>query len=359
MPVQGLVRLRKHLFGRQAAFGTKVPATRAYPFSGVPSPDLGWTDGEIDAGSLYPVAPPTRGAPDLTFAGSLPQLGYNTLPLILSGFFGGQVEPTGGGTAKTWAYTPSGVTPDDVDAFTYQFGDDVLTDWEQYGDGIIESFEITGPEGLGVLSATTNWRFGSYANTGSTDSPVTGTVPTAGLLVDTSEVLVYLKDIGIYIASSVAGLGAGQITNALHTFTFRGTREMDQKRYANADQSFDIDDYGHGTHGLELALTFAKTDDTVGTGSESDAWTSDAAVDRYIRITATAIELAQAGPIPYSWVTTMPMRYYTREHGNIGGNSTIVLTAHAFDDDGGDLDGPITSTVVNTLTTELLGNVPS
>lgn len=357
MPVQGLTRLRKHLFGRQFTFGTPVSATRAYPFSGVPTPDLVWTDPEIDAGSLYPVAPPTRGAPDLTAALTANLLGYNTIPIIFSGFFGGAVEPTGAGTAKTWLWQPSGDTPDDIDSYTYQFGDDVLTDWYQFLDGIIESFEITGPEGLGALTASTNWRFGGVNSTGSTDSPVTGTVPTAGLSVDTAEVPIYLKDIGIYIASSVAGLAAGQVTNALHTFTFSGTREMDQKRFANADQSFDIDDYGHGPHSLSLGLTFAKTADTVGTGSESDAWMSDVAVNRWIRIVATSTVEAQSGT-DYSMTLTMPCRYYTREESNIGGNSTIVLTANAFDDQD-DLGGPFEATVVNTLTSDELGNVAS
>jgi hypothetical protein len=358
MPVQGLVRLRKHQFARQAAFGTPVAAVRAYPMSGVPTPDLAWTDAEINAGSLYPVAPPTRGAPDLTAALTIPSLGYNTLPLILSGFFGGSVEPTGAGTAQTWAYAPSGSTPDDIDAFTYEFGDDVLTDWYQFGDGIIESFEISGPEGLGALSASTNWRFGSIASSGSTDSPDSPVVPTAGLTVDTGEVLVYLKDIGIYIASTVAGLAAGQVTDALHSFTFSGTREMDQKRYANADQSFDIDAYGHGAHSLSLQAVYAKTADTVGIGSESDAWMSDQAVNRYIRIVATATVEAQAGT-DYSFTLTLPMRYYTREEGEIGGNTTVILTANNYDDEGGDLAGPVTATVVNTLTTFQLGNVPS
>jgi hypothetical protein len=40
MPVQGIARLRKHQFGRQANIGNKVPATRAYGASGVPSVDL-------------------------------------------------------------------------------------------------------------------------------------------------------------------------------------------------------------------------------------------------------------------------------------------------------------------------------
>ena len=51
MPIQGLVRYRKHQFGRQSVFGTKVAATRAYPFSGTPDVELNWTDPEVDTGS--------------------------------------------------------------------------------------------------------------------------------------------------------------------------------------------------------------------------------------------------------------------------------------------------------------------
>ena len=66
MPIAGFVRLRKHQFGRQPSFNTKVAATRAYPFSGVPTVDLTWTDPEIDVGSRDLVAAPYRGAPDIT-----------------------------------------------------------------------------------------------------------------------------------------------------------------------------------------------------------------------------------------------------------------------------------------------------
>ena len=68
MPVQGLVRLRKHQFGRQLIPGTPVAATRAYPHSGVPEHELNRTDPEIDAGSRDITAPPFRDAPDLTVA---------------------------------------------------------------------------------------------------------------------------------------------------------------------------------------------------------------------------------------------------------------------------------------------------
>ena len=60
------------------------------------------------------------------------------------------------------------------------------------------------------------------------------------------------------------------------------------------------------------------------------------------------------GGTPYSWTVTFPMRYYTREEGEVGGNTIVVLTGHAFYDPD-DFNGVFTSTVVNTLTEAELG----
>ncbi len=369
MPIQGFVRLRKHQFGRQSVFGTVVPATRAYPFTGVPSNELNWTDPEIDAGSLDPVAPPYRNASDLTADLTDNALAYNDLPIIHSAFFGGEVAPTGG-TAQTWEYAPASTTVDVRDVFTYEFGDDVLTDWFQLGDGILESFDITGPEGLGVLTASLNWRFGTIASTGSTDSPVIVAsgedVPTPNLDVDTKAVMVYLKDGGIWIASDPDDIfqDGFQILDALHTFTLHGDQQIDLKRFANADQTFDIDAYGPGLRNITLEATYAKTEDTVGTGSESDAWMSDVAVNRYIGLKFVSTELAESPTTFYEWDVVMPMRYYTRTEGEVDGNTVIVLTAHAFYDpataeSGDGLGGVYQSTIINTLTEAEFGIIGS
>lgn len=359
MPIQGFVRHRKHQFGRQAAFGTKVAATRAYPFSGTPDVELNWTDPEIDAGSIDPVAAPHRESPELTASLDNPSLRYNDLPIKLSAFFGGQVEPTTSGTSFSWPFAPASVTVDDTDVYTYEFGDDVASDWFQFGDGILESFEITSPNGKGALASSMSWRFGSVASSGSTDSPDSPTVPTAGLDVAVDDAVVYLKDCAIYIASSTAGLAAGQVSDALHEFTLRFSHEIDLKYFANGTQSFDVDAYGPGARAIELECVFAKTADTVGIGSESDAWMSDTAVNRWVRLTFTSTVNASTGPdVPYSWTFDMPMRYYTRTEGEIGGNTTVVLTGHAFYDPD-DLGGVFETTVVNTLSTTELGNVPS
>jgi len=356
MPIAGFTRLRKHQFGRQADFGTKVAATRAYPFSGTPSVDLTWTDPEIDTGSRDPVAVPYRGAPELTASLEAPALAYDDLPIMLCGFFGGGETPTGG-PAYTWSHDPASTTVDEPDVFTYEFGDDVLTDWFQLGDGMLESLEFTGPDGLGPITASMSWRFGSVASSGSTDSPDNPVVPTGALNVATDDAIVYLKDAEIRIASSYAGLAAGKISDALHSFVLRLSQEVDQKRFANGTQTFDVQAYGPGARTIELECTFAKTSDIVGVGSESDDWMSDDSVNRWVQLVFTSTKMA-TGATPYSWTFALPMRYYTREEGEIGGNTTVVLTGHAFYDPTG-LAGAFESTVVNTIDEAELGEIGS
>ena len=54
----------------------------------------------------------------------------------------------------------------------------------------------------------------------------------------------------------------------------------------------------------------------------------------------------------------MPMRYYTREEGESGGNAVIVLTGHAFYDPD-DFDGFFRSVIVNGLHAADLGSAAS
>ena len=77
---------------------------------------------------------------------------------------------------------------------------------------------------------------------------------------------------------------------------------------------------------------------------------SDTAVDRFVRLSAESTAAAETGTpdVPYSWVTDIPMRYYTREEGEIGGNTTITLTGKSFLQVG-TLDHAFETTVVNTL----------
>ena len=348
MPLAGLTRLRKHQAGRQTAFGTPVAAKRAYGVTGVPDVNLNWTDPEVDTGSIDVTATPHREKGEYTEPWEFPSLEYNDLPIIISSFFGGDEDPTGSGDALTWHHHPASVAPlDPEDFYTNEFGDDVLDDWFQLRDGIAESFAINGPDGPGVCTASIGWRYGSAASTGSTDSPVTGTVPTPGLSVDIAGTKVYRKDLSIFIADDPDDLEYSQILHALHSFELSGTKEIDEKSWADGTQSFDAQDMGVTSRAITFRATFAKTDDIVGLGSEADHWFSDQAVNRYVRLQFTSLVDAEYD-VPYSFKIDMPFRYYTREDGESGGNSVVILEGHAFYDP--ELfDGIWDSVIVNTL----------
>jgi len=353
MAILGKVRLRRHLLGRQATIGTAVPAQRAYPFSGTPTPNLNWTESDVDAGSLYPVIPRYKGLPDLNFTLNDNSVAYNDLPLMFSAFFGGAETPTGGGTAKTWAWQPDGYGSEDFDAFTYEFGDDAdgtsgkPNDWEQYTDGILTSLTFDSPEtGGGVVTAALGFKFADLRYAGSTDIPPTGSIPSITDRPDTSPTRVYLKDGTVYLDSDASDIGSTQLSSAVHKFNLTLTQEVDEKRYVDGTQSFAVEAYGRGTTRINLAVTYAKTADTVGTGSESDAWSADDPVARYFRFAFESTVDAETAT-PYSWEFSMPARYFQREHAEIGNNSVIVLTAEAFLDP--TLSYPFSTQVVNTL----------
>lgn len=352
MPVviQGQTKYRKHQFARETTFGTAVAAVRAYPFSGVPTPNIGWTQPQdADFGSIDPVEAPYLSIPDLAASLTMPRVSYNDLPLLLCGFFGGAVDPTGGGDAQTWNHMPASESPDTLDSFTYEFGDDVTDDWYQFTGGVIEQMTISSPVGLGPISASTSWRFADVTQSGSTDFPVSGTVPTPDLTVDRSPIPVYAKDASFYIDSAAGNIGDTQILNAVHNWELTLTRELDQKRFQNGSQSFALSGYGAGARSIGLKVRFAKTSDTVGTGSESDAWMSDTSVDRFVRIAFLASVLAESPSTYYSWVLDLPMRYMTREEDAEGGNSVVALSGNAFLEPD-TFGGVFESTAVNTLT---------
>jgi hypothetical protein len=332
MPVAipGLIALRRHLFGRQETFGTPYNASRAYPFNGVPDVNLNWTDVEGDFGSVDPIAPPYRAIPDLTANLTDNAVAYDDLPLMLASILGDDVSPTGGGTAKTWTFQPASLTQDDVDVFSYQFGDDVEEDWFLLFDGLTESVTFTFPRGLGPVTASMNWRFGSARYAGATESALQPeiTVPTVGLSIDSAAIPVYLGDAKLYINDSAATLGNTQISDALYGGSLTISRELDQKRFANGT-GFDLSGFSSGKRNIEFQMDFAKTEDIVGTGSESDAWFSATAVDRFVRLAFTSTTMV-TGATPYSWEIDMPLRYYTRADDAEGGNSVVQLTGHQF-----------------------------
>ena len=85
---------------------------------------------------------------------------------------------------------------------------------------------------------------------------------------------------------------------------------------------------------------------------------SDEAVTRYVSLRFVSTAIAQTPSTAYALTITLPMRYYTREEGDIGGNTTVILTGHAFYDPE-DFDGVFQAVVVNQLTDAELGLMTS
>jgi hypothetical protein len=353
MAILGQVPLRRHLFGRQASFASPVPAVRAYPLSGVPVPNLNLIRPDADQGALYPVVKRYKGPPDLNFTLNHNALCYNDLPLIFAAFFGGAVTPIGAGTAKTWDWSPDPFVADDIDPFSYEFGDDAdgtggnPNDWMQYVQGVLTGFTIDSPEtGAGVLTANLPFKFGDIFYAGSTDISPATSIPSITDRPDKSPTPLYLKDAKVFMDSDASDIGGTQLSNAVHTFTLTASQELDEKRYVNGSQTFELDAYGRGPVTIEMALVYAKTADTVGVGSESDAWSANDPVDRFISVVFESVSEAESG-IPYSWTFSLPAWYFQREETNIGNNTTVTLTAEAHVDD--ILASAFNTQVVNTL----------
>lgn len=359
----GLVRARRQLFARQAGFGTPVPAVRAYPFTGNPSQDEQWTDPEADFGVIARRAAPYRGAGDYTQSITDNALDYNTLALLLSGNLGGAVVPSGG-PDYAWAYEVASDGSDIDDMFSREFGDDAdgdpsdeVNDWELNGDGLITQLTIDSPEtGGGVLTSTSDWMYTSYFYAGSTDNPPPYTIPSVPDFPDQNPPYVYLKDAKLYIDSDASDIGSTQISDALYKFTLTSTREIDKKYWANGTQTFAPQELKTASREIGIDLVFAKTPDTVGLGSEKDAWSSDQSVDRYLSIVFESTLNIPGTSTPYSWGFGFPARYYTMQHGEVGGNTTTILHGNAFVDDVVPL---FSSDLVNALSSAELGDVTS
>lgn len=357
----GLVKLRKHQFGRQAAFNTPVAAKRAYPFSGVPTIDLAWTDPEGDFGSVDLIAAPTRGPEELTASLTANAVYYNDWPLMMAAMFGDAQNAAGAGTGKTWTHQPASLTADDLDIFSYEFGDDLdgtggkPNDWFQLGDGLLESLTVNGPEGLGALTADMSWRFGMARYEGATEAALqpSPAVPTGSLTVDDDGTPIYLGDCILSIDSAFGDIGDTPISDALHSFSMNVSMPIDMKRLANGN-GFDISGYTRTARIIEWTLKFAKTADTVGVGSESDAWFSETAINRFVQLEFTSGAVAETGSpdVPYSLQLRTPMRYYTRTDTEVSGNATIDLVGRSYYS--ADLGYAFKSTVVNTLATASL-----
>ena len=218
--------------------------------------------------------------------------------------------------------------------FTEEYGDDVLTDWWQLLGIVAESFTLTGNNDMGPLQISANLRGAQWRSTGSTDHPVSGTVPTPALTVDSSPNPVFLGDCELFLDSTSGAIGTTKITSALESLVLTVTNGVDHKRYANGSNTrFAVQGYGLGTQEITLALTLAKTTQTVGLLSENDLWFDDTPTKRFCELRFTSPVII-TGVIPYSLSIRLPFFYTTRGDGEVGNNTNITLTGTAGYDSG-------------------------
>ena len=333
--VQGLVRLRTNQVGVQSVIGTAVAATRRVPWRGPVVYNPNRTDPDVDVGSLDPVILPYQTATEVTWNPTGP-ITFNDLPIRLSAGLKGGVSPTGGGTAKTWTYTCASLTADAFDYWTDEFADDTeATDAMIAYGGVADSLSETLPEGLGPWEFSDNWVFASAT---------LGQNGTNALVVDSSPVFAFGADTVISLDSIPGNIGITPIVDAVHTAQLTITNNLDQKRYANGSNSrFALGGYGRGPRVIELVLTLAKTAATIAEAATLDDTPTP---NRYIKVSTVSTELAQAAN-PYKYERFIPCRLFERSEGEVGGNTTIVLTYRAFYDSV--LTYAFKAVVVNTL----------
>lgn len=350
MPIQGFTRFRKRQWAYQGSNSSLIntavnPATRVLPWRGVPEVNLNMTWPEQDEGSLDPIASPYQTANDITSPVSGP-VNHNDLPYLLSALLVGGITPTGA-TAKTWAFQPPSLTSSPLGMFTEEYGDDVLTDWWQLLGGVMESATLTGDQSMGPLQLSGTMRYSQWKSTGSTDHPVTGTVPTAGLSVDATPTPVFLGDLELFLNATAAAIGTTKITDAVEGIVLGITNTIDKKRYANGSNTrFAVSGYGYGGREITLELTLAKTAQTVGLLSENDLWFDDTPAKRFAELRFTSPVII-TGSTPYSFVVRLPYYYVTRGDAENGNNTQIVLSGKAVYD--ATLGYAIRAVVVNTL----------
>jgi len=320
MAIAGLVRLRTNQIGKQSALLTAVPATRRVPWRDVVDYDPTRTDPDVDVGSLDPVIVPYSGFPNITWSPT-GMLMYNEEPSRLAAGLMGGITPTGAGTAKTWTYQVASLTADSFDYFTVESGDDTsASDGIQAYGGVAGTLEETMEQGLGPWSFSDSWVFAG-ANL--------ATNRTGALLVDPSPTFVMGDETDITMDAAAGSIGITPLTDALHAATIRVNNNLDLKRFANGSNGRrKLSGYGRGAREIELVLTFAKTTETMAERATLD---DEPVPSRFFQVRTISPTLAQAA-IPYSYSRRGAFRLFTAEDGEIGGNTTIVLTYRAYYD---------------------------
>ena len=331
----GNVRLRAFQLGKETVFGTAVPCTRRVGLSFAPTVDPHWTFPTSDTGTLDNALPPYRMAVDVTGTATGP-LAFNDAPHLWAATVMGGIAPTGGGTAKTWTYSPASTSQDIFEIFTGEWGDDTA-DQFQYADGIINQLTLTYPQDLGPIQVAADWRFASV---------VYPQARTGGLQVDPAPTWAYAADTSYYFNDTAGAIDTTQLTNSVHDVTLVVNNNIDVKRFQNGSNSrFQAAGYGRGARTFTVTYNFAKSTPAL---AEVAKWLNANPQERFASIRTNSVQAAQAG-INYSQVIRYSGFWFTRTEGTFGtSNTTAQLVCQGWLDQ--TLTYPFNVVVVDTLT---------
>lgn len=334
MPVAALpgnVRLRAFQLGVESTFGTPVPATRRFGWSYAPTVDPHWTFPASDTGTLDEALAPYRMATDVTGTATGP-LAYDDAPYLYGALVKGGITPS----SNVWTYTAASKSQDDFEIFTGEWGDDVASDNFRYGDGVLESLQLTYPEDLGPLQVSANWRFGTvtYPNT------------KQSLDVDGNPIWAYAADTQLFIDDAAGSIGSTQLTNTMHSGTVTITNNLDVKRFANGSNTrFAVAGYGRGRRSFEVSLHFAKS--TAGV-AEAAKWLNADPVTRFMELRTTSVTNIPATSTKYSHSLKFGGFWFTRTESTYGtANATLTLVCRGYFNSS--LNYPFTAAVANAL----------
>lgn len=311
MSVSGLQRLRKLQIGWQTSYASNTSATKVLPYRGTIEIDPQLTDPDVDVGSLDPVLPPFAGA--ATYTGDWEgKLAYNDAPDLWAGLLKGGVAPTGA-TAKTHIFQAASLTQDPFPYATYQWGDDVVTDWIHGGGTIIDELTTGFDEDLGAWDVSFTTLHGRASFGG----------PTGGLSVDSNPTWVYGDDTEVFLDSAPGAIGTTRLNASVHRAEIRVTANNDPKRFAQgvaagSNTRFTIANFGRGQREMDVVLGVAKTTQTT---AERQSIDDAPPAEKYIELRSTSQTII-TGSTPYSQSVRVPARLITATDVEFGENNT-------------------------------------
>lgn len=314
-PIAGVTRLRAFQLGLETTAFTQHAATRRMPWSFAPTVDPHWTFPTADTGTLDQAIAPYQTATDITGVAT-GQLYSNDTPSLYAGAVLGGVTPVNAGGVSTWTYAPSSLTQDDFDTQTGEWFDDATADAWAGAGGVVDSFTLTGPQDLGPITLSANWRFGKAIY------PAT---PTGALTVDLNPAPLFAADTTLYIDTGAGSIGISPITDALYDWSLTLNNNLDLKRFQNGSNTrFQIVNYGRGLRELTATFNFAKSTQAI---AESVKWLTATPTERYVSLD-TQSQVLISGSTYHRQRIRFGGFWTTRADTTINSNTGFQLTCH-------------------------------